>query len=226
MGSSAIRGCLYFALPICQRMPQSEPSSSTSLSLIGRVRQQQPEAWARFTHLYGPLVYRWTRRTGLQHADIVDVVQEVFRAVAVSIDRYDRDQGTGFRGWLWGITRNKVRDFQRACATSPVAAGGTDAMRRLAAAADVGLDDGDDEADPESSEQLLLHRALELIRAEVEPHTWQAFWRLAVESHPVAEISRDLNMTGKAVRQAKYRVLRRLRTELDGQFEWLASTSD
>jgi RNA polymerase sigma-70 factor (ECF subfamily) len=188
------------------------------------VRQHQPEAWARFTHLYGPLVYRWTRRAGLQHADIVDVVQEVFRGVAVSIDRYDRDQGTGFRGWLWGITRNKLRDFQRRRATRPIATGGTDAMRQLAAAADGALDD--DEPDPETSGQLLLHRALDLIRAEVEPHTWQAFWRLAVEGHSVAEIGRDLGMTAKAVRQAKYRLLRRLRTEFEGQFEWLTSTPD
>jgi RNA polymerase sigma-70 factor (ECF subfamily) len=176
--------------------------------------------------MYGPLVYRWARRAGLQHADIVDVVQEVFRAVAGSIDRYDRGQGTGFRGWLWGITRNKLRDFQRRRAAHPVAAGGTDAMQRLAAAADVAPDDNDDEPDPELSERLLLHRALELIRADVESHTWQAFWRLAVEGHPVAEISRDLGMTDKAVRQAKYRMLRRLRRELDGQFEWLTSTSD
>ena len=117
-------------------MPESQTSSSTSLSLIARVRQHQPDAWTRFTQLYGPLVYAWIRRAGLQHADIVDVVQEVFRGVAVSIDRYDRDQGTGFRGWLWGITRNKLRDFQRRRNAHPIAAGGTDAMQRLAEAAD------------------------------------------------------------------------------------------
>jgi RNA polymerase sigma-70 factor (ECF subfamily) len=206
-------------------MPPSDTSSSTSLSLIERVRQHQAEAWTRFTQLYGPLVYRWTRRAELQHADIVDVVQEVFRAVAVSIDRYDRDLGTGFRGWLWGITRNKLRDFQRRQAGHPAALGGTDALQRLAAVADGALEE-DEEPDPETSERLLLHRALDLIRSDVEPHTWQAFWRLAVEGHAVAEISRDLGMTDKAVRQAKYRLLRRLRIELDGQFDWLSSPSD
>ena len=199
-------------------MPQSDTSSSTSLSLIGRVRQHQPEAWVHFTQLYGPLVYRWTRRAGLQHADIVDVVQEVFRAVADSIERYDRGRGTGFRGWLWGIARNKLRDHQRRKLVQPTAVGGTDAMRRFAHVADALLQ-SDDEPEPELSDRLLVHRALDLIRSEVEPQTWQAFWRLAVEGHPVTEISRDLHMTDKAVRQAKYRVMRRLRSELDGQFD-------
>jgi RNA polymerase sigma-70 factor (ECF subfamily) len=164
------------------------------------------------------------QRAGLQHADIVDVVQEVFRAVAASIERYDRGQGTGFRGWLWGVARNKLRDFRRRRMTHPAAAGGTEAMQRLAHIADGALEE-EDEPDPETSERVLLHRALELIRSDVKPQTWQAFWRLAVEGDRVAEISRDLGMSAKAVRQAKYRVIRRLRTELDGQFDWLDASA-
>lgn len=142
--------------------------------------------------------------------------------MAVSIDRYDCQQGSGFRGWLWGITRYKLREFLRRRAAQPTGAGGSDALQLLNRIAD---DMPDEDDNPELSEQILLHHALDLIRSDVEPRTWQAFWRLAIEGHPVAQIGRDLGMTDKAVRQAKYRVMRRLRVELDGQFDWLIAPS-
>jgi RNA polymerase sigma-70 factor (ECF subfamily) len=79
------------------------------------------------------------------------------------------------------------------------------------------------EAEPESWSQSgdcsrvgLIRRAAELVRDDFEPKTWQAFWRLAVENQPARDIAADLGMTADAVYQAKARVLRRLREELDG----------
>ena len=71
--------------------------------------------------------------------------------------------------------------------------------------------------DSESFEQDsgFTHRVMKLIRAEFEDHTWRAFWRSAVEGHSTAEIAGDLGMSKGAVRQAKYRVLQRLREELE-----------
>ena len=57
-------------------------------------------------------------------------------------------------------------------------------------------------------------RALDLVRAEFEGRTWQMFWRSAVDGHAVAAIARDLGASAAAVRQAKSRVLRRLKSEL------------
>lgn len=53
-----------------------------------------------------------------------------------------------------------------------------------------------------------------MVRSEFEDRTWQAFWRVAVEGHATAEVAADLGITANAVRQAKSRVLRRLRQEL------------
>jgi DNA-directed RNA polymerase specialized sigma24 family protein len=61
----------------------------------------------------------------------------------------------------------------------------------------------------------LMLRALEIIRPEFEDRTWQAFWRATVDGHTAAEIAQDLGMTPRAVRQANYRVRRRLRRDLD-----------
>ncbi len=64
------------------------------------------------------------------------------------------------------------------------------------------------------TEVALVHRALQAIRDEFEDSTWMAFWKMTVEGHCSAEIADELGMTKSAVRQAKYRVLRRLRQEL------------
>jgi RNA polymerase sigma-70 factor (ECF subfamily) len=50
----------------------------------------------------------------LQAADAADLGREVFLAVAKGIASFRRDKpGDSFRGWLFGITRNKVVDHWR-----------------------------------------------------------------------------------------------------------------
>jgi RNA polymerase sigma-70 factor (ECF subfamily) len=62
--------------------------------------------------------------------------------------------------------------------------------------------------------QQLIHRALELIRAEFTTRTWQAFWRIVVDGQQTIDVAQELSMQPGAVRVAKSRVLRRLRQEL------------
>lgn len=189
-------------------------TSSTSLSLLDRVRARDPDAWQRLTDLYGPLVYHWCRRCGLGTQDSADVFQETFAAVAANIDSFRRDaRGGTFRGWLWTIARNKVRDHCRQQSRQAEATGGTEAQQRLAQVPDKLADDPDDQADHGELGRL-FHRGLDLIRAEFEDRTWQAFWRVSVNGDRAADIAADLGISANAVRQYKSRVLRRLREEL------------
>jgi RNA polymerase sigma-70 factor (ECF subfamily) len=195
--------------------PVPESLGSTSSSLLQRVAAHQPEAWQRMAQLHCPLVYRWAREQGLQDADAADVVQEVFRTVFARIDGFHRDKpGDSFRGWLWTITRNKLGDHFRRVAARPNAAGGSDAHQQFQQLQDVPAEDS---ANPGALDvdTGLLHGTLELIRPDFEHTTWQAFWRATVDGHAAADIARDLGMTAHAVRQARYRVLQRLRKELD-----------
>ncbi len=60
-----------------------------------------------------------------------------------------------------------------------------------------------------------MHRAIGLIRAEFEETTWRAFWRATVDEQKAADIADELQMSCAALRQAKCRVLRRLKQELE-----------
>jgi len=191
---------------------------STSSSLLERIKVRDPDAWNRFSKLYSPLVYQWARQAGVQSSDAADVVQEVFRAVATHIADFRRDRpGDSFRGWLWTITHNKLRDHFRRLATRPKAAGGTDAQQWLKQVPEGSPDESSDES--LTTGTGLTRRAVELVQAEFEDRTWQAFWKATVEGQKASEIGHDLGMSVAAVYMAKSRVIRRLREELSGLAE-------
>lgn len=195
-------------------LDRGSANSSTSSSLLERVQAREAGAWDLLCRLYGPLVYGWCRRSALQDADAADVVQEVFQVIARSIDTFRRAQpGDSFRGWLWGITRNKISDHFRRLSAEPAGVGGTDANDRLqqlpASAPDSSA------GDSSVGQSLVVKQALQILASEFEPRTWQAFWRMAIDGRPAPEVAAELGMTPKAVRQAKYRVLSRLRSMLD-----------
>ncbi len=193
----------------------SDLLGSTSASLIVRMQRQEPEAWRKLADVYTPLVYGWARRGGLSDADAADAVQEVFRSVYAHAADFDGEkEQASFRAWIWTITRNQVRLFYRQRGAIAQAQGGTDANHRISEYPDW----IDDEEEPVTSSESrsLLQRTLAAVRGDFDDTTWQAFWRLAVENHATADISAELGLSPGAVRQAKYRVLCRLRQEMGG----------
>lgn len=186
------------------------------MTLLQRARDNDPEAWNRLVRLYAPLVEHWCRQAGIRDG-IEDVRQEVFRAVATGLVNFRRDRpGDTFRGWLRGVTRNKLLAHFRDRQGKPTAAGGSDAHLAMAHVPDpISLTDDD----PASEVTGLYHRALELVRAEFEPRSWDAFWRAAVLGHDTSAIAADLGVTPAAVRKAKSRVLHRLKQEVGDLIE-------
>jgi len=184
-------------------------SPTTRASLLLRLRDPRDhEAWGEFVSLYEPVVYRVLRRSGLQDADALEVLQDLFLAVSHNIDRWKHGAEYGsFRGWLRQVTRNLViswvRRQRRQLATTPV---DLDSL----------LDSHPDEADRETDEfdrevrRALFRKASEQVRTEVRPLTWQAFFDVAVSGLSVDETARKLGMTNGAVRVAKCRVISRL----------------
>jgi RNA polymerase sigma-70 factor (ECF subfamily) len=193
---------------------EGQPATATSRSLLAGVQAHDDDAWDRLVKLYAPLVYHWCLRWGLRQEDAADVFQEVFLSVSTHIAAFHKERaGDTFRGWLRTITRNKVLDHFRRLGREPAGVGGTDAQRRLS---DLPASEAAPEPEPadDQAELSLFYRGLDVIRAEFEPRTWEAFWKTTVEGRAPKDVAPELSMSPGAVRVAKSRVLQRLRQEL------------
>jgi RNA polymerase sigma-70 factor (ECF subfamily) len=181
----------------------------TRPSLLLALRDSANEgAWAEFVHLYTPLVFGHCVRRGLQEADAADVAQEVMKAVAQAIQRfeYDRDRGS-FRAWLLTVTRSKLNNFFARQPRVPVGTGDTEVHRWLNERPSP-AEEGEWETE---YRQRLFDWAAERVRTEFQDSTWQAFWRTSVEHEPVSDVAARLGLSTGAVYIARSRVIARLR---------------
>lgn len=193
-----------------EMMNESRSQYATSVGMLLDLKQGDADGWRQFVHLYSPLIYAWCRKAGLQESDSADICQDVFRDVASGIRglKYD-SPAHSFRGWLWTITRHRLSKFFGRLEKTPRGSGGTTAAARLAEAPDW----IDDEECPQtaSAESEVIRRAAEIIRDDFSEQTWQAFWLSAVEEMQASDIAERLGMNKNAVRQAKFRVMARLK---------------
>lgn len=183
----------------------------TPVSLLDRLRRQPGDAtaWARFVAVYTPLMYHWARRTGLQPADAENLVQDVFTALVRKLPEFRYDPQRSFHRWLKTVLLNQWRDqLKRQPVPRPA---GDDPLLTEQPAADV-LDGWIEQ----EHRAYLARRALELMRRDFQPRTWQTVWAVVVEGRPVAEVAAEQGMTANAVHAACFRVLARLRQEFDG----------
>ncbi|OWK38334.1 RNA polymerase sigma factor [Fimbriiglobus ruber] len=194
---------------------ESAGVGTTCPSLLHRIKAMEPAAWERFVVLYGPLVYQWCRRSGLQEADAADVGQDVFRAVfrTVATFRHDRPSDS-FRGWLWTITRRKIIDVARRRDASPGDGVGGSEMLTLVQSLP------DEDTDPTASDPLvgrgLFGRAVELILGECREEIRQAFLRVVVDGQRPDVVAESLGLKVNVVYLAKSRILKRMREEFAG----------
>lgn len=191
-----------------------DDSPLTRASLLVQLRDgANHAAWNEFMQLYGPVVYGFARKRGLQDADAADLMQDVMRSVSTSIGRldYDRSQGT-FRGWLFTITRNKVFSFLSARRIRPQATGDSATNRLLETHPDES--DGSETWETEYQRRLAA-LAMERIKSEFQGKTWQAFWLTAVEGIAAPEAAQQVGLSPGAIYVAKSRVLARLKEEVE-----------
>jgi RNA polymerase sigma-70 factor (ECF subfamily) len=185
----------------------------TSASLLERLRAApHGDGWPRFVTLYTPLLLAWARRAGVPDADTPDLIQDVFTLLWQKLPefRYDPQRGR-FRGWLRTVTLNRWRELAR--------------RRAIPTAGDNGLSDL---PTPESESEAfweeeyrarLVGRAVAILKADFQPATWQAFWRVVVDGQSAGAAAAELGLTVGAVHAARFRVLARLRQELAGLLE-------
>ena len=133
----------------------------------------------------------------MQDADAADVTQRVLQSVMQAIPGFEYDPAKGsFRGWLFTITRNETRKFWQQHKSVPAATGETAFQNVLAQQEDRS---GDEDLWNREHERRLFQWAVDQVRPEFRENTWQAFWEVAVEGRPAAEVAAELNMSCGAI---------------------------
>ncbi len=203
-------------------MAQAPP---TRPSLLLRLRDAQDEqAWGQFVDLYAPLVYDYGRRHGLQDADAADLMQIVLRVVVTAIQRLDYDPRRGsFRSWLFTIVRSQLCNLRRRKYQFAQGTGNSSVQRRLE---EEPAPDHQTAAWEAEYQQRLFAWAVEQVRPQVRPATWQAFWQTAVEGQPIREVATALSLSVASVHLARSRVMARLKAILEQAQEPEAADSD
>lgn len=186
-------------------------SPQTRASLLLRIRDScDAQAWRQFVDLYAPLIHGFARKHGLQDADAADLTQEVLGIVAGSIRKleYDPERGA-FRGWLFTIVRNRLRNFLTRRRPYEQGSGDSGVQDRLEEQPDSA--DGPDAAWEDEYQRQLFACAAKYVRARVHDWTWQAFWQTAVEGRSAQQVAERLNRKVAAVYLAKSRVMAQLK---------------
>lgn len=185
--------------------------ASTHPSLFAAVRGPSAAAsWAVFVERYTPLVDERCRAAGLQPADAADVRQQVFAQLVKALVGFRYDPARKFRGYLTSVVKNAIRTHWRVLRRVPgSAAWGDGGLPEPLAALPAELDDDIRGSLGE------LSRVTELVRFEVGPEAWAAFWLTAVDGLSGAEAAAQLGKQPSAVYMAKSRVLARLRAAHD-----------
>ena len=189
-------------------------SPETRRTLLIRIKDAgDHQAWEEFVSIYAPLIHAYGVRRGLQDADAADVAQMVLQSIATAIPGFEYDPQKGsFRGWLFQITRNWVLKTVEKRGRTPTATGETSFHQKLSQ--QPGQSEDEDLWNREH-EQQLFHWAADKVRLEFKENTWQAFWRVAVEGQPVADVAAELGMSAGAIYIAKSRVTARLREMIE-----------
>jgi RNA polymerase sigma-70 factor (ECF subfamily) len=190
----------------------SQTHSSTRPSLLVRLRDAADnDSWQTFVQTYGPLLYHYARRRGLQDADAADVAQDAMAEVVRAIRTFEYQPEVGrFRDWLGTLVFRKLARFRERQNRREAAAGSdttTDGLQQAAAPA----------ADAEWADEFnaqLLRVALQRVQAHFEPTTWRAFERLWIDNQPAADVAQEVGLTIDNVYRAKWRVLKRLQEEV------------
>ena len=178
--------------------------------MLARLRDAgDTDAWSQFHQIYGPIIFRFARRRGLQDADAADLTQDILREVSQSIHRFEYDPEVGrFRSWLFTVARYTLSTFRRRGLREPRGSGDTSFHERLAQEPQPDTDQA--EWDHEYSHRL-FELAAESVRQKVQPATWQAFWATAVEGRDPETVASELNLSIGTVYVARSRVTSRLR---------------
>ena len=185
---------------------------TTSTSLLIRLREPTDQAaWSRFVNLYGPLIYHWAKRTGLKEEDASDLVQDVMALLIRKLPAFEYDKSRSFRSWLKTVTLNKWRETcrRKSIPTHEASLSGLCNIPEKQA----------DEFWDADYRKYVVSRAMDLMKQDFQPKTWQACRRYVLGEAKPDELAAEYGISVWTIYSAKSRLIKRLREELDGMLD-------
>ncbi len=175
---------------------------TTRKSLLDGIQNGDQVSWEDFYQTYRPLIILCGKDFNLSAADLEELCQIVLIDIFKNSKtfRYDRKLGR-FRDYLRQIIRHNALDLLRKNKNSQLVS-----------------DETADCADPnqekhweENWQAHLLEQAQAMLRAQLEPTTYQAFELYALQDQPVQQVAAFLHLSVNSVYVAKTRALDKLR---------------
>lgn len=195
--------------------------SRTSPTFLGRMREapDDPVVWREFVRRYGPLIYSWCRRRGLQVADAEDVTQGVLLDLTRCMRIFHYDPSRSFRGYLRTLAHRAWCDFLASPQRRQRGSGDDEVFRLLQ---EIPADDLGSSLEPAFDAEL-LEKVYQKVRLLVEPGTWEVFRLRVCEGLRAKEVAALLNRPVATVYAIQSRVqklvvkeIRRLKESEDG----------
>jgi RNA polymerase sigma factor (sigma-70 family) len=188
---------------------------TTSPALLHRlVDWRDDAAWREFVERYRPLIESWSRRMRLDAETADELCQRIWVDLSRRLVDFQYDPSRKFRGWLRRLCQSRAVDLLRERQAHPVCRLQDDPLDVMRQGADAA--DRDEDADAVSARPALLQlgkQVHDVVKLQVEPKTWQAFWSIAIDGSTVRETAGALDMSYAAAFAAHKRVTSRLRAE-------------
>lgn len=188
--------------------------NTTSESLLLRLRtleedQIDQSAWRQFVELYTPLIFSWARKIGLEVNDSLDLVQDVLTLTFQQLPTFQYDRTKSFRSWLKTVTVNRYRESVRNQSAKQAVASHS-ILEQLQP-----VEHAESTWDLDYA-RLLVTRAMETMKSDFAPSTWQALRKVVGQQMTVEQAAEETGVSIWTIYSAKSRLMKRLRETLDG----------
>ena len=189
----------------------------TRASLLSRMKNwDDRDSWQDFYDTYWRLIHGVALKAGLTEDEANEALQETVIAVAEEIRKfkYDPEKGS-FKAWLLQQTRWRiVGQFRKRNRHQRKIAGEQGRTALMEEVADPATEEVSESLWDEEWQQNLFAVALERVKTQVDPRTFQIFQLRVLQDRPAAEVSKILGVSRALVYVAKNRVSNRIKKEM------------
>lgn len=179
----------------------------TRASLLSRIRNWQDDSWQEFFETYWKLIYNTARRYDLTDAEAQEVVQETMIGVSRNIPsfRYEPEK-CSFKTWLMNLILWRITDqLRRRKEHQPLEGKILDIPEEREFTRNWDAD----------WERNLASAAMDRVKNETAPQTFQIFAFCVLQKKGVDETARVLGVSKARVYLAKHRVYHRIAREIE-----------